>query len=141
VVERGTKLVVASRGSGGGAGQLDWPVSGRRLTSPFGARKGGYHTGLDIDGNTGDPVSSIESGKVIFAAYSGGYGNIIKIDHGDGLQTWYAHLSKMAVSAGSTVEKGQYIGDVGSTGRSTGSHLHLEIRINGSPYNPINYLK
>lgn len=140
VVERGTKIVVASRGSGS-AGTISWPVSGRRITSRFGARGSGYHTGVDIDGKTGDPAAAVESGKVIFAAYSGNYGNLIKIDHGDGFQTWYAHLSKIGVSVGQQIEQGQYIGAVGSTGRSTGAHMHLEVRINGTAYNPLNYLK
>ena len=138
VVERGTKMVVASRGDGG-YGVVGWPLVGR-ITSRFGPRWGGYHTGIDIDGNTGDRVVAAEGGTVIFASYCGNYGNLIKIDHGDGLQTWYAHLSKFYVSVGDKVGKGDKIGAVGSTGNSTGSHLHFEVRINGTAYNPLNYL-
>ncbi len=140
VVQRGTKLVVASRGTGT-IGILNWPASSRRITSSFGYRSRGYHTGMDIDGCTGDTIRACEAGTVFFAGWASGYGYTIKIDHGDGLQTWYAHLSQIDVSCGDKVSSGQKIGEMGSTGNSTGSHLHLEVRINGTPYNPIRYLK
>ncbi|MCL1874403.1 MAG: M23 family metallopeptidase, partial [Clostridiales bacterium] len=89
----------------------------------------------------GTPIYAAESGKVIFASYSGGYGNLVKIDHGDGLHTWYAHMSKFSVKVGDSVSKGQQVGAIGTTGRTTGPHLHFEVRINGTAYNPLNYLR
>ncbi len=138
VIERGVKIVVASR-SNSGSGILGWPLAGN-ITSRFGSRSLGYHTGIDIDGSVGDTVFAAESGTVVFAAYSGNYGNIIKIDHGGGLETWYAHLSEFYVNSGDEVSRGDSIGAVGVTGRTTGSHLHFEVRINDVAYNPLNYL-
>jgi len=138
VVERGVKIVVASRGNGS-SGILGWPLAGN-ITSRFGSRSLGYHTGIDIDGEVGDTVVASESGTVIFAQNDGNYGKLIKIDHGGGLVTWYAHLSKYYVSVGDEVQRGDSIGAVGVTGRTTGSHLHFEVRINDNAYNPLNYL-
>lgn len=127
-------------------GELYWPVPGHhRITSPFGYRMHPIlkyrklHTGVDIGAPNGTPVVSAASGTVIASRFMGGYGNCIMIDHG-GKVTVYAHLSSRAVSPGQTVSAGQTIGYVGSTGMSTGAHLHFEVRINGAVQNPLNYL-
>ena len=97
------------------------------------------HTGIDIPATTGTPIRAAESGQVITASYQGAYGNCVIIDHGNGYSTLYGHQSSIAVSVGDTVTRGQTIGYVGSTGYSTGPHLHFEIRVNGSPQDPLNY--
>ncbi|MGB9977408.1 peptidoglycan DD-metalloendopeptidase family protein [Thermovenabulum sp.] len=135
VVVRGTKSEVAFRGSG----RFLWPITGS-ITSPYGKRGRDYHEGIDIGASLGSLVAASNSGVVVFAGRNGAYGNLIIIDHGGGIQTYYAHLSKILVSEGQRVEKGSVIGRVGSTGRSTGPHLHFEVRINGTPKNPITYL-
>jgi len=123
-----------------------WPVVGK-LESSFGGRRnpfGGsgfeFHTGQDIDAQTGDPVVAGATGTVTFAGVQNGYGNLVVIDHGGGLTTRYGHLSHIDVAQSQTVSRGQFIGRVGSTGRSTGPHLHYEIRINDEPVNPLQYL-
>ena len=98
------------------------------------------HTGLDIAASTGTPIQVVSDGTVISAAYTGAYGNLVKVDHGNGVETWYAHTSKMYVTAGQSVKAGDVIAAVGSTGNSTGPHLHFEIRINGNHVNPQNYI-
>ena len=98
------------------------------------------HTGLDIAAASGTPISVVSDGTVISAKYEGAYGNLVKIDHGNGVETWYAHTSKMYVTAGQKVKAGDKIAAVGSTGNSTGPHLHFEIRINGNHVNPQNYM-
>lgn len=118
------------------------PVSGT-ITSRFGAGskiRRSSHTGLDIATSTGTPIAAAASGTVTFSGYKGSYGNMIVITHGNGIQTYYAHCSKLNVSAGTKVSQGQNIGAVGSTGNSTGPHLHLEVRVNGVAYNPQNYV-
>ena len=118
------------------------PVSGT-ITSRFGANSSmrkSSHTGLDIATSTGTPIVAAAAGTVTFSGYKGSYGNMIVISHGNGVQTYYGHCSKLYVSAGTTVSQGQTIAAVGSTGNSTGPHLHLEVRINGVAYNPQNYV-
>ena len=128
-------------------GKLGWPCpSSSRITSPYGYRVlfgvRDFHTGIDIGATTGSNIVAAESGTVILANYgwNGGYGNYIIINHGNGITTRYAHASKLYVSAGQTVSKGQVIAAVGTTGNSTGPHLHFEVRTNGSHRNPLNYL-
>jgi murein DD-endopeptidase MepM/ murein hydrolase activator NlpD len=118
---------------------LIWPVSGP-ITSPFGMRWGKLHPGIDISAPTGTPIRAAASGRVVSAGRDGGYGNLTVIDHGNGLATAYAHQSRLGVSAGQAVVQGQVIGDVGSTGFSTGPHLHFEVRVDGSPVDPMGYL-
>ncbi len=118
------------------------PVQGT-ITSRYGASsriRVSTHTGLDIGAVKGTPIKAVASGTVTFAAYNGSYGNMVKIDHGNGVETWYAHTSKMYVKVGQKVDVGSEIAAVGSTGNSTGPHLHLEIRVNGEHINPQNYL-
>lgn len=118
------------------------PVSGI-ITSRYGVSsriRSSDHTGLDIATSTGTPIKVIASGTVTNASYKGSYGNLVKIDHGNGVETWYAHTSRMYVKEGQEVNAGEVIAAVGSTGNSTGAHLHFEIRINGKHVNPQNYL-
>lgn len=98
------------------------------------------HTGLDIAATTGTPIKVAADGTVTFAAYSGSYGYLVKVDHGNGVETWYGHTSKMLVKEGQAVKAGDTIALVGSTGNSTGPHLHFEVRINGEHVNPQKYL-
>lgn len=118
------------------------PVNGS-VSSRFGSRGGSrssIHTGLDICASTGTGIRSIAPGTVTYAGWRGSYGNLIIIDHGNGVQSYYAHCSALYVAIGQTVDSSTTIAGVGSTGNSTGPHLHLEIRVNGSPVNPQNYL-
>ena len=98
------------------------------------------HTGLDIAATTGTPIKVVADGTATFAAYSGSYGYLVKVDHGNGVETWYGHTSKMLVKEGQAVKAGDTIALVGSTGNSTGPHLHFEVRINGEHVNPQKYL-
>ncbi|SKA73572.1 Murein DD-endopeptidase MepM and murein hydrolase activator NlpD, contain LysM domain [Clostridium sp. USBA 49] len=116
------------------------PVSGS-ISSKFGERWGKFHKGIDIAASTGTNVYAFADGKVIFSGLQNSYGNLLIIDHGNGFKTYYAHNSKLLVSEGQVVEKGDHIAEVGSTGNSTGSHCHFEIRKNDSPVNPLNYIK
>lgn len=132
IIERGSK-VIPSRGTG----RLSWPAGGY-ISSGFGMRWGRLHAGIDIAG--AGVARAADNGRVIEAGWHGGYGNMVLIDHGNGLETLYGHLSKIQVSVGEVVEQGKIIGVKGSTGDSTGVHLHFEVRKNGAPQNPIRYL-
>ena len=111
------------------------------LTSNYGYRSRGYHTGVDWAGTKGSPVVASDGGTVILAGWNGGYGNCVIIDHGNGLQTLYAHNSALAVKVGQKVAQGEQIAKLGSTGNSTGNHCHWEVRVNGKTVNPMPYLK
>ena len=118
------------------------PIEGR-ITSRYGVSSSirkSTHTGLDISAVTGTAIKVVADGTVISAGYSGSYGYLVKVDHGNGVETWYAHTSKMYVKKGDTVKAGDVIAAVGSTGNSTGPHLHLEIRVNGEHVDPQDYL-
>jgi len=118
---------------------LVWPVRGT-LTSSFGPRWGRQHAGIDVGARTGTPIKAAKAGEVIFAGVYSGYGKCVIIDHGGGLTTLYAHQSRLATSEGARVGQGELIGYVGSTGQSTGPHLHFETRVNGTPQNPRRFL-
>ena len=144
----------ASQSSGGqgasdnwvqGTGQLGWPVSGE-ITSPYGYRVHPiwgttiYHSGIDIGVDEGTPVHAADGGVVVWSGWMGGYGYAVVIDHGNGLSTLYGHNSELAVDEGQSVAKGQVISYAGSTGNSTGPHVHFEVRVNGDPVDPMGYL-
>ncbi len=111
---------------------------GFRTHPIFGTRR--LHAGTDFRGATGTPVLAAAGGTVVYAGPRGGYGNAVIIDHGGALATLYAHQSRLSVATGDRVETGQAVGAVGSTGFSTGPHLHFEVRVNGTPVDPLNYL-
>jgi murein DD-endopeptidase MepM/ murein hydrolase activator NlpD len=142
------QTMLRGSGSGGsvrGTGQMIWPVEGE-ITSPFGERESPIfhtmemHTGMDIAADSGTPIYAADSGTVVLADWKGGYGKCVIISHGNGLSTLYGHQSKLLVSEGQTVLRGQLIGRVGSTGWATGPHLHFEVRSNGDPVDPAKYL-
>lgn len=110
------------------------------ISSYYGPRWGSFHYGIDIANSSGTAIIAADGGTVTKAKYEGSYGNMIIIDHGNGYQTAYAHLSKIGVHVGQKVDKGEWIGKMGSTGHSTGPHLHFEVRVNGVKKNPLNYL-
>jgi murein DD-endopeptidase MepM/ murein hydrolase activator NlpD len=127
-----------SSGNGTSSSGLIWPVNGP-ITSGFGWRWGRMHEGIDIGAPCGTPIHAAASGTVIYSGWMDGYGNFVVIDHGNGLATAYGHQSAIYVSGGS-VSQGESIGAVGSTGSSTGCHLHFEVRVNGNPVDPLGYL-
>lgn len=134
IVYKGVKDPIA-----GGVAFLENPSRGS-ITSNYGARWGKVHKGIDIAGNIGDPIKAALDGKVIEAYYSSSYGNVITIEHGNGIQTLYAHCSKLLAKEGQEVKRGDIIAKIGNTGRSTGPHLHFELKVNGSAINPIKYI-
>ncbi|WP_339060779.1 peptidoglycan DD-metalloendopeptidase family protein [Tepidibacillus marianensis] len=136
IIKRGTK-VAPSRGSG----SLTWPAFGGIISSPFGGRWGRMHEGIDISGVSNHSIKAADSGVISFTGWKNGYGNTTIINHNNGMQTWYAHQSEILVSVGTRVDKGQVIGVMGSTGRSTGTHLHFEVHVGGGVRNPLNYVR
>jgi murein DD-endopeptidase MepM/ murein hydrolase activator NlpD len=124
-------------------GGLRFPIPGAQLASPFGLRNdpmgggAGFHPGLDLAATTGTPILAAGDGVVVMAGDCGGYGNCVVIDHGNSIATLYGHQSQLAVSVGAHVDAGQLIGDAGSTGLSTGPHLHFEVRVHGVPIDPL----
>jgi len=122
-----------------GTGQLGVPVSHIEVSSAYGSRGGGRHFGVDLRMPRGSSIMAADGGTVTKACYSGSYGNLIIINHGNGIQTYYSHCDSMKVSVGNQVTKGQVIGTVGATGNATGNHLHFEVRVNGTPQNPMNF--
>lgn len=142
-----TKLIQSMQTSGGGTGTgiMAWPLRGySNVSSNYGYRtlrgKSNLHTGIDLPAPKGTPIYAADSGKVILARYYGSYGNCVIIDHGNNIATLYAHQSKLGTSVGTSVSKGDVIGYVGTTGNSTGNHLHFEVRKNGSHVSPWNYV-
>jgi murein DD-endopeptidase MepM/ murein hydrolase activator NlpD len=123
-----------------------WPLDGRVILSPFGHRsdpfsgEGAFHKGMDISSPYGTPVKTTANGIVAATAMESGYGRLVVVDHGGGIQTYYAHLSRFYVHAGQEVRIGDIVGFVGSSGRVTAPHLHYEVRIGGAPVNPYRYL-
>lgn len=146
------KLQAGSSGTQQGTGTYTWPApSTKRITSPYGMRyhpilkTRKLHTGVDIGASQGATIVAADSGTVIYAGWMTGYGQVTVIDHGlvngKGMSTLYAHQSAFLVKVGTKVTKGQAIGKVGSTGWSTGPHLHFEVRVNGTPVNPMSYIQ
>jgi murein DD-endopeptidase MepM/ murein hydrolase activator NlpD len=126
-------------GSGVSPSGFIWPVEGV-VTSGYGPRWGRMHTGIDIGARSGTPIWAAKAGEVIYAGWLGGYGNCVLVDHGDGIATLYGHQSRIASSEGQVLNQGDVLGFVGTTGHSTGNHLHFEIRVDAEPRNPRPYL-
>lgn len=124
-----------------------WPVEGRvwgpfgKRSDPFSGEGTEFHPGVDISAPPGTPVHATGDGFVIASGWNGGYGRLVVIDHGSGIQTYYAHLSRIFVQTGAEVRRGESVGEVGSTGRVTAPHLHYEVRVGGAPVNPYLYMR
>ncbi len=136
VYYKGTKKVPVRSGTG----TFAYPMRTYTITSRFGMRWGKMHTGVDFAASWGTKIYAADGGTVTFAGWKGGYGNLVIVDHGGFYQTYYAHCSEMLVKEGDSVYQGQNIALCGSTGNSTGPHLHFEVRYKGDPYNPLDYL-
>ena len=151
--ERAMQALIMSQGSHSatsqiiGNGKFGYPTSNTNITSPYGYRihpiygTRKLHAGIDLPASTGTPIYASADGKVITAGWVSGYGNTVIIDHGGGVTSLYAHNSSLNVSVGQTVKRGTRVASAGSTGNSTGPHCHFEIRLNGSPVDPMNYLR
>jgi murein DD-endopeptidase MepM/ murein hydrolase activator NlpD len=126
-------------GAGISAAGFAWPIQGV-ITSGFGPRWGRMHTGIDIADPTGTPIHAAKAGEVIYADWLGGYGNLVVVDHGDSVVTLYGHQSRIGVAEGQVLNQGDVLGFVGSTGHSTGPHLHFEVRVDTHPRDPRPYL-
>ena len=120
-------------------GQWCYPLPGAKVISPYGQRGGRQHTGVDLKTKAKDKIYAAFDGEVVFSKKSSGYGNLVRIKHANGLETYYAHNSKNLVKEGQHVKAGQVVALVGQTGRATTPHLHFETRVNGKPQNPANY--
>lgn len=138
-VQASSRNQVASRGTVRSA-RWAWPLWNGQVTSEFGPRWGAHHNGIDIAAGTGTPVGASRPGTVTFAGWDGGYGYAVVINHGDGTESRYAHASSITVNVGDWVNTGEMVIRVGSTGNSTGPHLHFEILVNGVQKNPRAYL-
>lgn len=136
VISRGTKPLPSKAATG----NLVYPMKSYRISSPYGSRSGGFHTGIDLAASWGANVYAADGGTVVFAGWRSSYGYTVDIDHGNGVMTRYAHNSSLNVKAGQKVAQYESIAKVGSTGRSTGPHVHFEVRINGKAMNPSRYL-
>ncbi|MDR0817415.1 MAG: peptidoglycan DD-metalloendopeptidase family protein, partial [Clostridiales Family XIII bacterium] len=134
----GTKAKPAGDFYDDGSGSLSNPMRHMEVSSGYGARRG--HQGIDLRNPNGTAIYASASGTVTYAGYDGNYGNVVRISHGGGLSTVYAHCSSMLVKSGQSVKRGQQIAKVGATGRATGYHLHFEVHVNGANRNPLTYL-
>ena len=136
---RAAQAVRSSLARGVSRSGFIWPLN-NAITSYYGYRWGRMHNGIDIDGSSGEPIVASKEGVVIMAQSYSGYGNAVIIDHGGGVATLYAHMSSFEVREGQSVSQGQIVGTVGCTGSCTGDHLHFEVRVNGSPRDPLDFL-
>lgn len=139
IVEIGTHYYIASRSNGGGTGTVGWPADGT-VTSQFGWRSRGWHSGIDIAAPVGTTIFAAEAGTVIETNNESGYGLVVRVDHGNGMVTVYAHCSEFYASVGDEVDRNTAIAAIGMTGTTTGPHVHFEVRIDGQAMNPMDYL-